>query len=95
MNPKTLGTLIEGKIDTNDIAISPGSFYLQGRLMGTAIRSNTPGPSRGLHYHAFTHTSSAVVLQRDNQDHTMIDGSTRDTDIPIGQYKIDSELTNQ
>ncbi|MFN9640555.1 MAG: hypothetical protein ACK56W_11120 [Pirellula sp.] len=63
--------------------------------METAIHSSTPGPSRGLHYHASTQTSRAVVLQCDNQDHTMDDTSTRCTDILIDQYKIDSELTNQ
>ena len=63
--------------------------------METAIHSSTPGPSRGLHCHASTHTSRAVMLQRDNQDHTMNDNSTRGTDILIDQYKIDSELTNQ
>jgi hypothetical protein len=63
--------------------------------MGTAIHSSTPGTSRGLHYHASTQTSRAIVLQRDNQDHTMIDNSTRGTDILIDQYKIDSELTYQ
>jgi hypothetical protein len=39
--------------------------------METAIHSSTPGPSRGLHYHASTQTSPAIVLQRDNQTHTM------------------------
>jgi hypothetical protein len=63
--------------------------------METAISSSTPGPSRGLHYHASTQTSRAIVLQRDNQDHTMIDNSTRGTEILIGQYMIDSGLTNQ
>jgi hypothetical protein len=63
--------------------------------METAIHSSTPGPSRGLHYHASTQISRAVVLQRDNQDHTMHDNSTRCTDILIGQCKIESELTNQ
>jgi hypothetical protein len=63
--------------------------------METALHFSTPGPSRGLHYHASTHTSRPIVLQHDDQDHTMIDISTRGTDIPIGQYKIDSELTNQ
>jgi hypothetical protein len=63
--------------------------------MGTAIHSSTPGPSRGLHYHASTRTSRAIVLHRDNQTHTMSDNSTRGTDILIDQYKIDSELTNQ
>jgi hypothetical protein len=63
--------------------------------MGTAIHSSTPGTSRGLNYHASTQTSRAIVLQRDNQDHTMIDNSTRGTDILIDQYKIDSELTYQ
>jgi hypothetical protein len=63
--------------------------------METAIHSSTPGPSRGLHYHASTQTSRAVVLQRDNQTHTMNDNSTRGTDILIDQYTIDSELTNQ
>jgi len=48
-----------------------------------------------LHYHASTLTLHVVVLQRDNQDHIMIDNSTRGTEILIGQYKIDSELTNQ
>jgi len=41
--------------------------------MEAAIRSNAPEPSRGLHYHASTHTSRAVVLQRDNRDHTLIE----------------------
>jgi hypothetical protein len=63
--------------------------------METAIHSRPPGPSRGLHYHASTQTSRAVVLRRDNQDHTMIDNSTRGTDSLIGQHKIDSELTNK
>jgi hypothetical protein len=63
--------------------------------METALHISTPGPSRGLHYHASTQTSCAIVLQRDNQDHTMIDNSTRDTDILIDQYMIDSELTNK
>ena len=63
--------------------------------METAIHFNTPGPSRGLHYHASTLTSRAVVLQRDNQTHTMSDNSTRGTDILIDQHTIDSELTNQ
>jgi len=63
--------------------------------METAIHSSAPGPSCGLHYHASTQTSHVVVLQRDNQDHTMHDNSTRGTDILIDQYKIDSELTNQ
>ena len=63
--------------------------------METAIHFNTPGPSRGLHYHASTQTSRAIVLQCDNQEHTMIDNSTRGADNLIGQYKTDSELTNQ
>jgi dTDP-4-dehydrorhamnose 3,5-epimerase-like enzyme len=57
--------------------------------MGTAIHSSTPGTSRGLHYHASTQPSRAIVLQRDNQIHTMIEDSTRGTDILIDQYKID------
>ena len=60
--------------------------------METAICSSTPGPSRGLHYHASTQTSRAIVLQRDNEDHTMTEDSTRGTDNLIDQYKIDSEL---
>ena len=52
-------------------------------------------PSRGLHCHASTQTSRAIVLQRDNRSHTMLVDSTRGTDILIGQYKIDSELTIQ
>ena len=63
--------------------------------METALHFSTPGPSRGLHYHASTQTSHVIVLQLDNRDHTMTDNSTRGTDILIGQYKIDSELTNQ
>ena len=68
--------------------------YDAERFMATVNRSSTQGPSRGLHYHASTQTSHVIVLQRDNQDHTMIEGSTR-CDILIDQYKIDSELTNQ
>ena len=63
--------------------------------METAIHFNTPGPSRGLHYHASTQTLHVIVLQRDYQTHTMSDDSTRGTDNLIGQYKIDSALTNQ
>ena len=63
--------------------------------METAIHSSTPGPSRGLHYHASTQSSRSLVLQRDNQTHTMRDNSTRGTDILIDQYTIDSELTNK
>ena len=63
--------------------------------MGTAIHSSTPGPIRGLHYHASTQTSHVIVLQRDNQTHTMSDNSTRGTDNLIGQYTIESELTSK
>ena len=63
--------------------------------METAIHSSTPGASRGLHYHASTQTSRVVVLQRDNQDHTISGNGTRGTDILIDQYKIDTELINQ
>ena len=63
--------------------------------METAIHFNTPGPSRGLHYHASTQTLHVIVLQRDNQTHTMSDNSTRGTDILIDHDKLDSELTNQ
>ena len=63
--------------------------------MATALHFSTPGPSHGLHYHASTQSSSAIVLQRDNQEHTMIDISTSGTDNLIGPYKIESELTNK
>ena len=63
--------------------------------MEAGIHYGTPGPSRGLHYHASTQTSRAVVLPRDNQTHTMSHNSTRGTDILIDQYTIDSELTDQ
>ncbi len=63
--------------------------------MGTAFHSSTPGPSRGLHYHASTHTSRPIVLQRDNQTHTMIDISSRGTNNLIGRYKMESVLTKQ
>ena len=37
-----------------------------------------------------------IVLQRDNQTHTMLDrDSIRNTDILIGHLKFDSGLTNQ
>jgi dTDP-4-dehydrorhamnose 3,5-epimerase-like enzyme len=39
--------------------------------METSIHFNTPGASRGLHYHASTQTSHVIVLQRDNKGHTM------------------------
>ena len=63
--------------------------------METAIHSSAPGPSRGLHYHASTQTSRAVVLQRDNQTHTMSHNSTRGADILSDQYTIDTELKDQ
>ena len=63
--------------------------------METAIHFNTPGPSCGLHYHASTQTLHVIVLQRDNKEHTMTGNSTRGTTILIGQYKIESELTNE
>ena len=62
------------------------------RLIGAAIDFNTPGSSRGLHYHASTHTSPVVVLQRDNQTHTILQDSTRRTDILIAQEKIEPGL---
>lgn len=64
-------------------------------LMGTAIRSSMSGPSRGSHYHASTQNLRAILLQRDNQDHTMFDEGTRGTEIMYDQYMIDSALTNQ
>jgi hypothetical protein len=63
--------------------------------MESAIHSSTPGPSRGLHYHASTQTARVIVLLRDIQDHTMSGDSTRGTDNLIDQYNRDSELTNQ
>jgi hypothetical protein len=62
------------------------------RLMGAAIHFSSPGPSRGLHYHASTHTSRLVALQRNNETHTIIYDSTRRTDIMTAQEKIESGL---
>ena len=67
----------------------------KSRLMGTAIHSSTPRPIRRLHYPASTQASRAIVLQRDNQDPTMVHDGTRGFDILFCQQMIDSGLVAQ
>jgi len=48
-----------------------------------------------MHYHASTQIPHAIVLKQDNQTYAMLEDSIRNTDILIGQLKIDPALTNQ